>query len=593
VDPALTYVATGLVTASVTNWNGNVTPITDAIGSLSGVLSRVPGETVAGGPYAITQGTLGGGGNYAIAYAGDDLIITPATLTYAANPVSRERGDPNPAYLGSVTGFVASETLASATTGTLNFTSLALQTDPEGSYAINGSGLTANNGNYTFSQAPGNTAALTITPPVNFSWTSAGSGDWSASTNWNKGFAPVAGAIVTIPDLVGTQTISYTAGTTSIKSLTSYEGLSLTGGTLNLGLTSGDVSTFQAGALLSLNGGTLGGVGTLNASQVNIANGLLSYTGNVNFGGFSQSAGMVSVTGNVGVTNGFSQTGGGLAATNTLTLAGPSVLVQGTTSGGALSVNTLGSVTISAGGTAASLTSATNANLQIGGDLVVQGGSASGASAALLNGPGTLSALVGGNVAITGGSGPDAYALVQGNPDIGSLANPAAIGGELVITTGTGAGAYARLESTSAHTVYLFFPNLAPSAYGYEVDGVLGRVANGQSGIFAGGLPATLGAIGPSGSIGVGQPALPPGANLVTIYGIVGILPEIVQDAKTTQNEVIFRTDQITFLASGFDPNAVEGLVALVDKDGEISWMAPADVDGDGLSDSRVVVTCR
>ncbi len=600
---------TGSVGAASSTYGSALTPgaanLTNVVGTdvvnatiavdTTGLLST-SGNLIAGTHTGIENvSALGGAdaGNYTFAGVVGDYTVDPATLTFLANAASRERGDPNPSFSGSVTGFVPGESLASATTGGLSFTSPALQTSPEGAYAINGSGLTANNGNYTFIQAPGNSTALTITPPVNFTWTSAGSGDWGTSTNWNKGFAPVSGAIVTIPDLAGTQMISYAAGTTTIKSLTSYEGLNLTGGTLNLGSTAGDVSTIQPGALLSLNGGTLGGVGTLNASQVNIANGLLSYTGNVNFGAFSQSAGMVSVTGNVGVTNGFSQTGGSLAATNTLTLAGPSVLVQGTTSGGALSVNTPGNVTISAGGTAASLTSATNANLQIDGDLVVQGGSASGASATLLNGPGTLSALVGNNVVITGGSGADAYALVQGNPDIGSLANPASIGGELMITTGTGAGAYARLESTSAHTVYLFFPNLAPSDYGYEVDGVLGRIANGQSGIFAGGLPAMLGTIGPSGSIGVGQPALPPGANLVTIYGVVGNLPALAQDVKTTQDEVIFRTDQITFLASGFDPNSVEGLVALVDKDGQISWMAPADVDGDGLSDSKIVVTCR
>src|SRR5262249_49070870 len=35
-----------------------------------------------------------------------------------------------------------------------------------GQYAINGSGLTANNGNYTFQQAPANATALTINPAV-------------------------------------------------------------------------------------------------------------------------------------------------------------------------------------------------------------------------------------------------------------------------------------------------------------------------------------------------------------------------------------------------------------------------------------------
>jgi MBG domain (YGX type) len=48
------------------------------------------------------------------------------------------------------------------------FTSTATSLSNVGSYAINGSGLTANNGNYVFVQAAGNATALTITPaPIN------------------------------------------------------------------------------------------------------------------------------------------------------------------------------------------------------------------------------------------------------------------------------------------------------------------------------------------------------------------------------------------------------------------------------------------
>jgi len=543
VDPALTFSSTGFINRTVNDWMGGATPISDTSAVLSGSLARDPGETVAGGPYAITQGTLGVGGNYVINFTGSTLTITPATLTYVAAVSSRERGDPNPAFSGSVSGFVGVDTLASATTGTLAFTSPALQSDPEGLYAINGGGLTANDGNYVFVQAAGNATALTITAPVNFSWIAAGSGDWGAGTNWNKGFAPVNGAIVTIPDLAGTQSVTYASGTTDLKSLTSYEGLNLTGGTLNLGLSAGDVSTFQPGALLSLNGGTLGGLGTLNVSQANVVNGTLNYTGTVNFGALTQSGGTVAVSGNVGVVNGLSQSGGSLSATNALSLSGPSILIQGTTSAGALSVTTPGSVTVSAAGTAASLSSASNTSLQIGGDLVVQGGSGTDASATLANGPGTLSALVSGSVIITGGSGAGAYALIQGDPDVGSLADPMAIGGSLTITTGTGSGAFARLESTSAQTVYLFFPNLSPSDFGYAVDGVLGRIANGQTGIFAGGLPATLGSSGAGGIPGSNLP--PPDANLVTLYGIVPIADAV----GSLQSEVFYRTDQLANLS--------------------------------------------
>jgi hypothetical protein len=89
--------------------------------------------------------------------------ITPATLTYVADPATRFYGTANPAFTGTVTGFVNGEDLGGATTGTLTFTSPATPASLPGSYAINGGGLTANFGNYVFFQAAGNTIALTIT----------------------------------------------------------------------------------------------------------------------------------------------------------------------------------------------------------------------------------------------------------------------------------------------------------------------------------------------------------------------------------------------------------------------------------------------
>jgi hypothetical protein len=93
------------------------------------------------------------------------LTITQATLSYTATPVARAVNFPNPPFSGTVTGFLNGDTLASATTGTLVFTSAATIDSPIGKYAIDGSGLNA--ANYTFIQAPGNATALTvgITPP--------------------------------------------------------------------------------------------------------------------------------------------------------------------------------------------------------------------------------------------------------------------------------------------------------------------------------------------------------------------------------------------------------------------------------------------
>jgi filamentous hemagglutinin family protein len=114
------------------------------------------------GSYAITGSGLSAV-NYVFQQAAANataLSITPAILTYAANIASRAYGTNNPAFSGSVTGFVNGDTLLSATTGTLVFTSSATSTSPVGSYAIDGSGLNA--ANYTFIQAPGNATALTI-----------------------------------------------------------------------------------------------------------------------------------------------------------------------------------------------------------------------------------------------------------------------------------------------------------------------------------------------------------------------------------------------------------------------------------------------
>jgi MBG domain (YGX type) len=149
---------TGLVTASLAS------------------LTRNAGETVAGGPYAYTNGTLNAltgtsAGNYSASFSlanSPTLTINPATLTYVANTASMTFGASPPSYGGTVTGFVGGETQALATTGTLAFTSTATSLSNVGSYAINGSGLTANNGNYVFVQAAGNATALTINPvPIN------------------------------------------------------------------------------------------------------------------------------------------------------------------------------------------------------------------------------------------------------------------------------------------------------------------------------------------------------------------------------------------------------------------------------------------
>jgi hypothetical protein len=68
-DPPLGYTATGFKFSD------------SAASVLSGMLARLPGETVAGSPYAISQGSLAANANYTISFTGSILTITSASTT--------------------------------------------------------------------------------------------------------------------------------------------------------------------------------------------------------------------------------------------------------------------------------------------------------------------------------------------------------------------------------------------------------------------------------------------------------------------------------------------------------------------------------
>lgn len=117
------------------------------------------------GTYAITpSGLSANNGNYTLSYVNGTLTIDPATLTITVNPASRTYGSANPTFTGSITGFVPGQNAGNALTGTLTFNTSATPSSNAGNYGITGGGLTANNGNYVFVQAPGNASSLAITP---------------------------------------------------------------------------------------------------------------------------------------------------------------------------------------------------------------------------------------------------------------------------------------------------------------------------------------------------------------------------------------------------------------------------------------------
>jgi hypothetical protein len=163
----LTYgTAIPTLTGTVTGFRGSDTLANATTGTL--VFTTTATQTSNVGSYPITgSGLTANFGNYTFQQASGNstaLTIVPATLTYTANPVSQLYGTAIPSLSGTVTGFVLGQSQSTATTGTASFTTSATQSSNVGSYAINGSGLTANNGDYTFVQASSNSTALTINP---------------------------------------------------------------------------------------------------------------------------------------------------------------------------------------------------------------------------------------------------------------------------------------------------------------------------------------------------------------------------------------------------------------------------------------------
>lgn len=88
--------------------------------------------------------------------------INPAVLTYVAAPAVRRQGQAIGELGGTVTGFVAGESLSNSTSGQLRFSPRGGQGSGTATQAVDGAGLSA--ANYRFEQAPSNDTALMILP---------------------------------------------------------------------------------------------------------------------------------------------------------------------------------------------------------------------------------------------------------------------------------------------------------------------------------------------------------------------------------------------------------------------------------------------
>jgi hypothetical protein len=133
-------------------------------GESASVLSGVAASTTYKNAGSYRTTASGTDANYNLSFVDGSIAIAKAILTYTANKVSTNAGNTPTGLSGTVSGFMRDEMQSTATTGTVAWTTPASSASGAGSYAINGSGLSAVN--YSFSQAVENATALTLTQSV-------------------------------------------------------------------------------------------------------------------------------------------------------------------------------------------------------------------------------------------------------------------------------------------------------------------------------------------------------------------------------------------------------------------------------------------
>ncbi|MCX7891656.1 MAG: hypothetical protein N2544_04705, partial [Burkholderiales bacterium] len=495
-------------------------------------------------------GTAAIANNGTFTIANDNPIAAPATSlnTFTNNGTLAKNAGTGTTTIGGPVGQI---TLVNNGTVQVNSGTLALASGGSGggAYAVApGATLAFTGGTQTLSGSSsvggGGTVALSGTGTVVDVGGSYGVANTSVAAGTLKLQGPAtglqtvnvggAGAVLNVNGTLDAQTLSVGGGSVDIAGSATVASLAETGGSVagtgNLTVTSS----------YSRSGGTFGS--GWNALSVTQASGALDTAG---FGALSQLAlaapagilrvttpistgASMTLTGGAGVdVNASVDAGGALAVSSggavnvvngalssygsTVSVSGTSLTVSsGTILGGSgVSIAVSGPVTVQDGTiaapsgvmniSAASMTLAGNSAstilyagsgfaANIGGDVTIAGGPASGASAEIYA-SGSVVMNVGGNLVLTGGSGDGAYASITGNPDLGSLSAPLKVGGTITMTTGSGLDACAAIESVSKDSVYVFFPFLASG--GYTVDGAA-VTSNGISGFFAGGVPAIL-----------------------------------------------------------------------------------------------------
>ena len=203
-DPALTYSYTGTLVGS---------------DNFSGAITRVVGENV--GSYAIEQGTLSLGGNYAITYVGANFVINKAVLTVSTNSAVMCQGNNLPALSLSYSGFRFSDN-ENSLSAKPTVTTSATPNSAAGTYAlIPGGGAS---GNYTFAYVNGQLTinALPMVNIVSGSGLSVSKGatlqltaTGGAAHSWSNANGIISGQQTAVLTVRPSQTTTYTVTATN------------------------------------------------------------------------------------------------------------------------------------------------------------------------------------------------------------------------------------------------------------------------------------------------------------------------------------------------------------------------------------------
>ena len=577
-DPALTFTHSGLT-------NG------DDASVFTGALVRAAGETVAGGPYAITQGTLSAGSNYTISFNGANLTITPAALTVMANALSKVYGAVDPALTFTHSGLTNGDD-ASVFTGALARANG--ETVAGGPYAISQGTLSAGS-NYTISFTGANLtitpAALSVTanalskvygaadPALTFTHSGLTNGDDASVFTGALARAngeTVAGGPYAISQGTLSAGSNYTISFTGANLTITPAALSVTANALSKvygaadpaltfthsGLTNGDDASIFTGALVRAAGETVAG------GPYTITQGTLAATSNyvLSFNGanFTITPAALSVTadalskiygdadpaltfGFTGLTNGDDAsifTGALARAAGETVAGGPYAITQGTLSAGS-------NYTISFNGANLVITPKALSVSVSADDKVYDG------TAAATGTVGGLSGIVGGDDVTASGS----FAFNDADVGAGKAVNVTGL-----MLSGTDAGNYT-LSPNAATSASITPAALSVSAdalsktYG-EADpsftfNFAGFVGGDNASLFTGALARAAGETVAGGPYAIGQGTLSAGGNYTINY--TGADFTITPAALTITADDAQKEEGDTLLLNGF---SVAGLVA-------------------------------